>query len=174
MFGKGCRNPGAVYLFPKWKSCRNSSDVEKTQAMGAGLNAPSLENKIRQQRNRQMKTVRIALMACVAAMFMASLAAQAEQAKSGAAASSTKEMKAPVKAMKVEAKPVTITGVVKCEKDAKGVLTSVTIAGTKVAAKDEQKVAAFDGKKVVAIGTEMYGRLAVEKIEAAKEVEAAK
>ena len=42
-----------------------------------------------------MKTVRIALMACVAAMFMASLAAQAEQAKSGAAASPAKESSQP-------------------------------------------------------------------------------
>jgi hypothetical protein len=119
-----------------------------------------------------MKTVRIALIACVASMFMASLAAQAAEAKAGSTAS------APVKTVQV-AKPVTITGTVKCYKNAQGVLTGASIvpeSGThlKVATPDLQKVAAFDGQKVSVIGVDKNGALSVEKIEAVKAVEAAK
>ena len=78
---------------------------------------------------------------------------------------------APVKEMSA-AQNVTITGTVKCEKDAKGELKSVTVDenGTllKVAAKDEAKVAAFDGQKVSVTGVVKGKTLSVVTIEAAK------
>ena len=112
----------------------------------------------------------MAVLACAAALCVGiSAAMAAEQAKSPVPAA------APVKAApQMTAKPVSLSGMVKCEKDAQGVLKGVTIAGTKVVAKDEQKAAAFDGQKVTVTGTELNGKLSIEKIEAVKAVEAAK
>jgi len=119
-----------------------------------------------------MKTVRIALMACVAAMFMASLAAQAEQAKAV-----SKSAAASAKTVQV-AKQLTVIGTVKCYKDAKGVVTGASIAPEsgmhyKVAASDLKKVEAFDGQKVSVSGMDKDGALSIEKIEAIKAVEKA-
>ena len=118
-----------------------------------------------------MKTVRIALMACVAAMFMVSLAAQAEQAKA------VSKSAASAKTVQV-AKQLTVIGTVKCYKDAKGVVTGASIAPEsgmhyKVAASDLKKVEAFDGQKVSVSGMDKDGALSIEKIEAIKAVEKA-
>lgn len=123
----------------------------------------------------------MALITCISALFVAAWAAQAEQPKvGGIAAAPAKEVKAPPAEVKAPvAVPVTVTGTVKCEKDAQGVLKGVTITAadgkvTKIARKDEEKVAAFDGQKVAATGTEAYGHLAVTKIDAVKSVEPVK
>ena len=113
-----------------------------------------------------MKTVRIALVTCVVAMCMASLTAQARTHKR-VSKSATHEV------AKV-AKQKTVTGIVMCVKDAKGVLESVSIAATRVESKDEQKVAVFDGKNVKATGTMAFGKLSVDKIEVVQPVETAK
>lgn len=112
-----------------------------------------------------MKTARIVMAACMIAVFMGSLAVQAQQTKEiTKPAPVAQELKAPVN--------TTITGTVKCEKDAAGVLKSVSIDdnGTiiKVAAKDEKKVAAFDGQMVKATGIVRDGTMLVVKVEAAK------